>query len=57
MDVGGRVTQEQLPSDSDAAIYNWLILRLKIACLGSVNGASMHHSCRASLAQNLLERF
>ncbi len=57
MDVGGRVPQEQLPSDSDAAIYHWLILQLKIASLGSVNGASMHHSCHASLAQNLLERF
>ncbi len=57
MDVGGRVTQEQLPSDSDAEIYNCMILLLKIASLGSVNGAPMHHSCRASLAQNLLERF
>ena len=31
MDVGGRVTQEQLPSDSDAAIYKPLMMLRKIA--------------------------
>jgi hypothetical protein len=35
MDVGGRATQEQLPSASDAAIYNSLILNQKIAALRS----------------------
>jgi hypothetical protein len=31
--IGGRATQEQLPSVSDAAIYNSLILNQKIAAL------------------------
>jgi hypothetical protein len=33
MDVGGRATQEQLPSVSDAAIYYSLKLNQKIAAL------------------------
>jgi hypothetical protein len=33
--IGGRATQEQLPSVSDAAIYLFLILNQKIAALRS----------------------
>jgi hypothetical protein len=33
--IGGRVTQEQLPSVSVAAIYNSLIFNQKIAALRS----------------------
>jgi hypothetical protein len=33
MDVGGRATQEQLPSASDAAISYYMIYNKKIAAL------------------------
>ena len=33
--IGGRATQEQLPSVSDTAIYNFPILNQKIAALRS----------------------